>query len=186
MRGIWLTKNECLPIFQVTSNKFDQTLGQSCKCKFVKHRKMFFIKESMMPKHFKKIYADKMVELDDDGQTVEEILGDITALSPSGSNNDEMNAARLDNIKARTKLIEEKLADRKQELWAEWSEAFFTVFTEAFAKFKNELISLHLNESQISTLNDKLEGALSVMQDKLDAMWINFKEDENVEEDKTV
>lgn len=154
---------------------FEKTLGQTLKFKLVGARKKYFVTEGLMPKQSKNAYEDRFVELDDEATQVENILGDISATS--GLNADELNAARLDNLKARTKLIEEKLDNRKQELWAEWNEAFFEAFAEAFAKFKNDLISLHLGEDQLSILTEKLENALKIMHDKLDAMWAAFAED---------
>ncbi len=86
----------------------------------------------------------------------------------------------------RTALLKQQLEEKKQELWAEWNEAFFDTFTEAFSKFKNDLISLHLGEEQLSILTEKLENALKMMQEKLDAMWIKFKNGENDEEDSKI
>lgn len=157
-------------------------IGQKLKFKFFGSRKKYFLTEDLMPQPSRDSYADKFIAFDDEAQQVEEVLGDITNIS--GMTSDELNAARLDNLKARTKLIEEKLENRKQELWAEWNEAFFEAFTEAFSKFKNDLISLHLGEEQLSILTEKLENALSLMQDKLDAMWNKFSNDEENEEQK--
>jgi len=159
---------------KITQGKFDRSLGMTLKWKLVGSRKKYFLTEDKIPKDLKSNYD--LVEFDDEAQQVEEVLGDITNIS--GMTSDELNAARLDNLKARTKLIEEKLENRKQELWAEWNEAFFEAFTEAFSKFKNDLISLHLGEEQLSILTEKLENALSLMQDKLDAMWNKFTNEE--------
>ena len=128
----------------------------------------------------KKAYSGMIIELDEDAGQVEDILGDITSLPPGAAQlmGDELTAARLSNLKARTALIEQKLEEQKQTIWNEWNEEFFDAFAEAFSRFKNELISLHLNEEQLATLTAKLEGALELMKDRLDAMWSRFRETE--------
>ena len=105
----------------------------------------------------------------------------MTLLRFSSGVNDELNAARLDNLKARTALIEQKLEEQKQAIWTEWNEAVFGEFTEAFARVKNVLISLHLNEQQLSTLNEGIDDALRSLSDRLDAMWSKFKNGEERE-----
>ena len=132
-----------------------------------------------MPQTSRDSYADKFIAFDDEAQQVEEVLGDIT---DNPSSFDELTAARLDNLKARTSLINQKLEEQKERLWAEWNAEFFEVFTEAFAKYKNDLISLHLSEEQLNVLNEKLDGALKIMQDKLDAMWNRFNTEETEEQ----
>ena len=127
----------------------------------------------------KKSYEKQMCMLDDEADQVEEMLGDIT-YTDQGS---ELVAARLDNLKARTALINEKLTQRKTELFSEWSERFFSIFSDSFAKFKNTWIDLHLTEEQLSLLNERLEIALKSMEDKLaeiNTEWLN--EDDNDEE----
>ena len=66
------------------------------------------------------------------------------------------------------------------------SKKFFEIFSNAFAKFKNDLISLHLNEDQLSILNEKLESALRSMDDgitQINSEWMNEGED-NAENSK--
>lgn len=96
----------------------------------------------------------------------------------------ELKAAQLENLRARTLMIQEKLDEHKQQLWSEWNEAVFTEFSEAFAKVKNSLIALHLNEEQLDELNHGIDFALRSLSDKLDAMWSKFKNGDNTEEDK--
>ena len=96
---------------------------------------------------------------------------------------EELKTARLDKMRAETALLNEKLAARKEELFSEWSERFFSVFSESFAKFKNALIDIHLDEEQLSLLNEKLDTALKSMGDKLaeiNTEWLA----EDVEDDK--
>ena len=110
-----------------------------------------------------------------EAQDVEEVIGDVTdGIEMLPNNSSEMLEAKLANIKARTALIEQKLEEQKQNIWNEWNAEFFETFAEAFAKLKNELISMHLNEEQINALNEKLDNAITLMKDKLDAMWNKF------------
>ena len=76
-----------------------------------------------------------------------------------------------------------KLEARKQELFSEWSERFFEVFSSSFGKFKNDLISLHLDEELLSVLNAKLDNALKSMEDcliQINSEWMNDEEDAQV------
>lgn len=164
-------------MLKINQKTFEKNLSQSLKWKLVGARKKYFIKASMMPIESKEAYDGKFVELDQEAEEVDDVLGDIAA-TPS----DELTAARLENIKARTAMLQEKLEAHKQELWSEWNAAFFECFTEAFAKFKNDLISLHLGEEQLGILTQKLESALKIMQDKLDAMWSDFNKEQEEEQ----
>lgn len=77
----------------------------------------------------------------------------------------------------------EKLERRKTELFNEWSEAFFTAFSEAFSKFKNELISLQLSEEQLTTLQDKLDFALKSLSDKLAFLEADYVADDKEDDE---
>lgn len=178
--GCWLPRSEILQALKMSCGKFDRGLGTTLKWKFDGHRKKYFLPTGMMPPEVQKAYSGMVIELDEDAGQVEDILGDITSLPPGAAQlmGDELTAARLSNLKARTALIEQKLEEQKQTIWNEWNEEFFDAFAEAFSRFKNELISLHLNEEQLATLTGKLEGALELMKDRLDAMWSRFRETE--------
>ena len=182
-RGAWLTRADILQALKLSQGKFERGLGQVLKWKLVGSRKKYFLTVDLMPEEARKAYRGMLTDYDGDAEQVEEVLGDITALQGlSNGGDDELAAARLDNLKARTALIEQKLEEQKQVIWNEWNVAFFDAFAEAFGKFKNELISLHLDEGQIAALTGKLEGALKLMQDRLDAMWVKFKEGEKGQE----
>lgn len=103
---------------------------------------------------------DLIIESDDDAAALETMMIN----------------ARLDNLRARTKEIEEKLDKHKKEVWMEWNEQVFIAFEEAFAKFKNDLISLHLNEEQLNALKDRLTESLKMLKTKLDFMYAHYKE----------
>lgn len=131
-----------------------------------------------MSKDFQKYYEDRMITFDDEAAEVEDILGDVSD-SPFTDTEAELAKARLENIIARTKILNEKLSARKKELFDEWNEAFYDEFVKAFSKFKNCLIDLHLDEAQLKIVQDKLESSLVLMEEKLESMYSDFiSEDE--------
>lgn len=144
----------------------------------------YFIPYQMMTLKMQKAYKDQLVEYDDDAKQVEEILGDVTdGIEVLPTTSAELNEARLNNIRARTAMLEEKLEAHKTELWAQWNEEVFEEFSEAFAKVKNTLISLHLNEEQINLLNDGINDSLKSLKDRLDSMLAKFKNSEEDDEE---
>lgn len=153
-------------------------IGRKLKFRFFGSRKKFFLPKEEMPEDSASAYDNQFAELDADAEQVEDILGDISG----GGISDELTAARLDNLKMRTAVLQQKLDEQKQEIWSEWNEKFFNIFAESFGKFKNDLISLHLGEEQLNILNDKLDSALKIMKDKLDTMWLRYKNEEEEQE----
>lgn len=169
-----------------TFSKFKPTLKQRPSKREKGRAKIeYFIPYQMMTPKMQKAYRDQLVEYDEDAQEVEDVIGDVTDgidLLPNTSA--ELTAAKLENLKARTSLINEKLEQRKTELFSEWSEKFFDVFANAFARFKNSLVELHLSEEQLNTLTDNLETALKSMNDgieQINAEWMN-EGDDNAED----
>ena len=169
-----------------TFSKFKPTLKQRPSRREKGRAKVeYFIPYQMMTPKMQKAYRDQLIEYDEGAQEVEEIIGDVTDgydLLPNTSA--ELTEAKLANIKARTALINEKLDARKQDLFNEWSEKFFDIFSNAFARFKNTLIELHLNEEQLKTLTDNLETALKSMNDgveQINAEWMNEQDEEITE-----
>ncbi len=127
----------------------------------------------MMDEQHKDFYNDRLIEEPDaESMEIEDVLGDIS--SSQGDVNDAYKEAQIELTKVKIKSLTEKLQARKEELWSEWNEAFFNEFSEAFAKFKNGLIELHLNDAQLKTLEEKLDAAVNSMQDRLDGMLNDF------------
>ena len=112
---------------------------------------------------------------------INDILGDI-----AGSDNNvqidpenvDLNEARRQEILMRTKYLEQKIEKKKNELFSEWSERFFQIFSKNFAKFKNSLIELRLEEKQLKKLNENLDLALSNLEEGLNEIL-----NENVNEE---
>lgn len=160
------------------------------KCKALRRlrtvgkKKEYFIPLSIMTNDAKRRYEDFAIDFDETCEDVEDILGDISIPSPyqnSNEDNSELIKARLENLQTRTKLLQEKIEERKVELFTEWSERFFEVFSNAFAKFKNHLINLHLNEKQINALNASLDSAIENMSDNLIKIQNEYMNDEHEE-----
>lgn len=96
-------------------------------------------------------------------------------------NRDDLIQARLENLTARTKLVQQKIAEEKEAAWNEWNACCFEEFSAAFARVKNTLISMHLNDEQIKTLNEGLDKALENFRDRLNVMYIKFIKGEEKE-----
>ena len=179
MRGIYLTQHESQNALNLSQYRFEKYWKPKLQWKLQKQRVKYFIPEDDMTETAKKAYASRMIDYDEEAEEVEEILGDVSdTQETSGLFSSEWQAARIENLKARTKYVEERLEQHKKELFEEWSEKFYEVFAESFARFKNELISLHLNEDQLSTLNEKLDNSLKMMQDKLISIWLDFEKEQ--------
>ena len=110
---------------------------------------------------------------------INDILGDITG-STNIQNGDmlDLNEARRQEIIVRTKYLEQKIDKKKNELFEEWSERFFQIFSKNFAKFKNTLIDLHLEEKQLKKLNENLDLALSNLEEGLNEILNNYVNNE--------
>ena len=95
----------------------------------------------------------------------------------------QLKKARLGKILQDTKLIGEKLNQRKRELYYDWSEKFFNQFAEHFGKLKNVITQLHLNEEQVNKFNQTLDNCLNNLQLSLDQIWNQFKEQKDEQEE---
>ena len=179
MRGCWLSKSKAALATGMTPHDFQKTYATKLKERKEGKWPEYFLPEDNMLEASKAALADCIEELPDDdvADIVEGILGDVTGNAFAATVEDQLQAAQLDNIKARTKMLTEKLERRKTELFNEWSEAFFTAFSEAFSKFKNDLISLQLTEEQLATLQDKLDFALKSLSDKLAFLEADYADD---------
>ena len=152
---------------------FDKTLAHTLKFKLIGSRKKYFVTEAILPKASRDAYYEQLIEVDDEAEQVEDVLGDIS--DTAGLVTDDLNAAKLDNLRMRTAVLQQKLEEQKQVIWSEWNEAVFDEFSEAFSKVKNTLISLHLSEEQLESLNEGIDSALKNLADRLDAMWSKFR-----------
>ena len=58
------------------------------------------------------------------------------------------------------------------------------MFSKNFAKFKNNLINLHLTKDQMKTLNENLDLALQNMKQSLDEIENDYLNEGEVSEDE--
>lgn len=179
-KGKWLTANKAFASMGLNSYTFNKIIPElKSRSKGPKKKIEYFIPYDRMTGTFREYYSKSLDDLDGDAEQVEEILGDIS--NPTITE-DDLIAAKFDNIKARTKVLEQQLEAKKIAMFSEWSSKFYDIFATSFAKVKNELVSIHLTEEQLFILESKIELALKSMQDKLTLMeteWMNEDEENN-------
>lgn len=196
MRGCWLSKSKAALATGLTPHDFQKTYATKLKERKEGKWPEYFLPEDNMTDTSKAALADCMEELpsDDVADIVEGILGDISQGSLEGARgipldlDSQLQAAQLEKIKVQTKALGEKLTRQRQEIWNSWNEEFFPCFAEAFAKVKNRLIELHLDEEQLKILKDSIDLALGSMKTKLDFMYNDWMEnglekEDNLEDD---
>ena len=151
-----------------------------------KKKPEYFLTEEFVPAVYKKNHKNEFTEEEieelenESDDIVNDILGDITSNNITNENpeNVDLNEARKKEIIVRTKYLEQKIEKKKNELFEEWSERFFQIFSKNFAKFKNTLIDLHLEEKQLKKLNENLDFALSNMEEGLSEILNEYMNDE--------
>ena len=139
-----------------------------------KKKPEYFLTEEFLPAVYKKNHKNEFTEEEieelenESDDIVNDILEDISVNNISDtSENVDLNEARRQEILVRTKYLEQKIDKKKNELFSEWSERFFMIFSKNFAKFKNSLIELRLEEKQLKKLNENLDFALENMEEGL-------------------
>lgn len=122
-----------------------------------------------MRPEYQKQYEDKIIEITGDPE-VDDVLTDLNIAGDfdNSLSNLDIQEARRQKIIRETEYLEQKITTKKEQLFSEWSERFFALFSKNFAKFKNTLIDLHLEEKQLNRLNENLELALQNMAESLD------------------
>ena len=151
-----------------------------------KKKPEYFLTEEFLPAVYKKNHKNEFTEEEieelenESDDIVNDILEDISVNNISDtSENVDLNEARRQEILVRTKYLEQKIDKKKNELFSEWSERFFMIFSKNFAKFKNSLIELRLEEKQLKKLNENLDFALENMEEGLsDILNENITEDD--------
>ena len=123
----------------------------------------------MMRPEYQKQYEDKIIEITGDPE-VDDVLTDLNIAGDfdNSLSNLDIQEARRQKIIKETEYLSQKITAKKEQLFSEWSERFFMVFSKNFAKFKNSLIELRLTKEQMEKLNENLEFALKNMEESLD------------------
>ena len=184
-RGKWLTQAQAQLATGKPMSLFRAKVMPKLKMKNIpgKKKPLYFLTEEYFTEVYKKNNTEDLIELDEedinDENMINDILGDISG-SANIQNGDmlDLNEARRKEIIVRTKYLEQKIEKKKNELFEEWSERFFQIFSKNFAKFKNTLIDLHLEEKQLKKLNENLDFALSNMEEGLSEILNEYMNDE--------
>ena len=187
IKGLWLTQAQAQLATGKPMSLFRAKVMPKLKMKKIpgKKKPLYFLTEEYFTEVYKKNNAEDLIELDDenldDENMINDILGDIAGNNnslPIDPDNIDLNEARRQEILVRTKFLEQKIDKKKNELFSEWSERFFQIFSKNFAKFKNTLIDLHLEEKQLKKLNENLDLALENMEEGLTEILNEYMNDE--------
>ena len=190
IKGLWLTQAQAQLATGKPMSLFRAKVMPKLKMKKIpgKKKPLYFLTEEYFTDVYKKNNAEDLIELDDedidDENMINNILGDIAGSANNITNenpeNVDLNEARRQEVIMRTKYLSQKIEKKKLELFEEWSERFFQIFSKNFGKFKNTLIDLHLEEKQLKKLNENLDLALENMEEGLNEIlneYINDEED---------
>lgn len=191
IKGLWLTQAQAQLATGKPMSLFRAKVMPKLKMKKIpgKKKPLYFLTEEYFTEVYKKNNAEDLIELDDedidDENMINNILGDIAGSANNITNenpeNVDLNEARRQEVIMRTKYLSQKIEKKKLELFEEWSERFFQIFSKNFGKFKNTLIDLHLEEKQLKKLNENLDLALENMEEGLNEIlneYINDEDDE--------
>ena len=187
-KGIWLTQAKGQTATGITMGLFRAKILPQLVSRPVPGKKKleYFVTEDLLTEVYKKSHKDELIELDDEDESddiVNDILGDIAgnnSVAQMDPENADLNEARRQEIIMRTKYLSQKIEKRKLELFEEWSEKFFMIFSKNFAKFKNTLIDLHLEEKQLKKLNENLDFALSNLEEGLNEILNEYMNEDDV------
>ena len=132
-------------------------------------------------------YKSKNIPVEEqlDSQVLDELVANVEFNQNSEDDlTKQLKKARLGKVLADTKLIGEKLNQRKRQLYYDWSQKFFNCFAEHFGKLKNVITELHLNEEQVNKFNQTLDSCLNNLQLSLDNIWNDFQKEEKDEQEE--
>ena len=186
-KGIWLTQAKGQTATGITMGLFRAKILPQLVSRPVpgKKKSEYFVTEDLLTEVYKKSHKDELIEVDDedinDEKIVNDILGDIAgnnSVAQMDPENADLNEARRQEIIMRTKYLSQKIEKKRLELFEEWSERFFQIFSKNFAKFKNTLIDLHLEEKQLKKLNENLDFALTNLEEGLNEILNDYNEDD--------
>ena len=189
IKGLWLTQAQAQLATGKPMSLFRAKVMPKLKMKKIpgKKKPLYFLTEEYFTEVYKKNNAEDLIELDDedidDENMINNILGDIAGSANNITNenpeNVDLNEARRQEVIMRTKYLSQKIEKKKLELFEEWSERFFQIFSKNFGKFKNTLIDLHLEEKQLKKLNENLDLALENMEEGLNEILNEYINDED-------
>lgn len=184
-KGIWLPQSEAALSLGVGISKFISGYRPHLRMQGENRKRSYFIPLSMMRPEYQQQYSEKVIEISDD-PNVNEVFTELNIAGDfdNSLNNLDIQEARRQKIIKETEYLSQKITAKKEQLFSEWSERFFTVFSKNFAKFKNNLINLHLTKAQMKTLNENLDLALQNMKQSLDEIENDYLNDGAENEDE--
>ena len=183
MKGFWLDRSTGIYATQRSPYQFDKLANTLNRKGTNSKNRQFFIPEMYCTEDWK--MKNIPVEEDIDSDALDELVANVDFNNSTDQETDELNKAlkraRLDKTLADTKLVEDKLSQRKKLLFAEWSQKFFDQFSNHFGKLRNCLVQLHLNEQQVAKFNETLDNCINNLQLSLDNIWEDVNREEKEE-----
>lgn len=179
MEGVWLNQTDAATALGISVNSFIHKKKRILKDNGqTGHKRKYWITLDSMPAEQRQKHRVHAGLLEADP-----VLQDLVASVDFTGEKEQIDIqqARRKKIIKETEYLDQKIIAKKEQLFAEWSEKFFIVFSKAFARFKNGLIDLHLDDAQVKKLNENLEFALQNMQQSLDDIrkeYLSEDEDE--------
>ena len=179
MLGYWLSRSDGIYATQRAPYQFDKLSNSLNRRGTNSKNRQYFIPQIYCTDSWK----EKNIPCQEDvsSDTLDQLVANVDFNNSTDQQTDELNKAlkkaRLGKTLADTKLVGQKLDQRKRQLFYQWSEKFFNNFTEHFGKLKNVIIQLHLNEQQINKFNQTLDKCLQNMQNDLNTIWDQFQQE---------
>ena len=172
----WLTRNDSIFATGKTPYKIEKLLGE-CQRRGNGKKKEYLIPFDCCTEEYKSKHIPVEVE-DQRDDILDELEGNVDFNEQDTTLNDELKRVKIQKIKVDTKHLNEKLDFRKRQLFTEWSEKFFEVFADSFAKVRNCLINMHLTKEQIDTFNETLQNCLNNLDLHLSQIWTEFSNED--------
>lgn len=180
-KGVWLRRSDAFQATGLNTYQLDKLLQRCNKRQKKKHRQ-FFIQEQDLTEYYR---DNHLLQQEQNDQILEELQGTVDFNSEEAqlqNINLDLKKARKEQILKQTKLIGQRLTQRKRQLWYGWSQRFFECFRVHMGKLKNVIIELHLNEEQVNKFNQTLDSCLNNMQINLNQIWGQFQNEDQENE----
>ena len=186
MKGYWLSRSDGIYATQRAPYQFDKLANSLNRRGTNSKNREFFVPQMYCTDDYKSKNIPCQEDVNSD--TLDELVANVDFGNKEVDQqvealNKALKKAKLGKTLADTKLVGERLDQRKRELYYQWSERFFNSFTEHFGKLKNVITQLHLNEEQINKFNQTLDSCLNNMQLDLNSIWQEFKEEKDEQEE---
>lgn len=180
-KGYYLSRTDGIFATQKTPYHFDR-FCQSLPRKGQNKNRKYFIPQFECTEEFraKNIPCEEQLNNDVLDQLAANV--DFNSDDQMDNLNKQFKKARIQKTLTDTKLQNQKLEERKRELYYDWSERFFNSFADHFGKLKNMIIELHLNEEQVKKFNQCLDNCLQNLQLNLNEIYDQFMQEQQNEQ----